>query len=103
LSIGPGKTEDFNVNNDYPNPYISQNDKFTTKLISSVTQNVKINIYNILGQTILNKSLLLLESEEKSFEWNLKNRHGKKVSSGIYFIEIKGEKKRQVEKVTVLN
>ena len=103
VSISPGKTEDFNVYNAYPNPYISQNNKFETKLISPVTQNIKINIYNILGQTIINKDLLLLESEEKSFEWNLKNRHGKKVSSGIYFIEIKGENKRLVKKVTLLN
>ena len=73
------------------------------KLISAVTQNIKINIYNILGQTILIKNLLLLESEEKTFAWNLKNRHSKKVSSGIYFIEIKGENKRQVKKVTLLN
>jgi hypothetical protein len=48
------------------------------KLISAVTQNIKINIYNILGQTIINKNLLLLESEEKTFAWNLKNRHGQK-------------------------
>ena len=45
----------------------------------------------------------IVTAEEKSFEWNLKNRHGKKVSSGIYFIEIKGENKRQVKKVTLLN
>jgi hypothetical protein len=44
-----------------------------------------------------------LESEEKSFEWNLRNRFGKRVSNGIYFIEIKGQRKRDVKKVTVLH
>ena len=102
-TISQGENEDFNINNVYPNPFTSKSNKFKTKLISTITQNIEINIYNTLGRTILNKNLSLLESEEKTFEWNLKNRFGKKVSSGIYFIEIKGQNKRDVKKITVLN
>ena len=102
-TISQGQTEDFNVTNVYSNPYTGNSNKFETKLISAVTQNIKINIYNIIGQIILTKNLSLLESEEKSFEWNLRNRFGKRVSNGIYFIEIKGQRKRDVKKVTVLH
>ena len=43
VSISPGKTEDFNVYNAYPNPLMGQNNEFEMKLISAVTQNIKIN------------------------------------------------------------
>jgi len=102
-TISQGEYEDFNILHVYPNPYTRLSSKFETKLISPFAQNIDINVYNIIGRTILTKSISLLESEEKSFEWNLKNRFGKKVSSGIYFIEIKGQNKRDVKKVTVLN
>ena len=102
-SITRGESEELMIYNTYPNPFIKSNSKFESRLTSTINQNVKINIYNILGNLIVNKNIPLSATEEKTFKWNLKNSFGKKVSSGIYFIEIAGQNKRDIKKVTILN
>ena len=87
----------------YTKPFLKNRSKFESRITSTINQNIKINIYNVLGNLITSKNILLLETEEKMFTWNLKNSFGKTVSSGVYFIEIAGQNKRDIKKVTILN
>ena len=56
----------------------------------------------ILGQSIAKWSVDIDEPGETELLWDRKNASGKIVSDGIYFIEMKGQNKRIVEKVTLL-
>jgi len=76
---------DFNLFQNYPNPF-NPSTKITFNL--PYTVDVKLEIYNILGQKIIT-----LVNEEKtvgahSIQWDGKDAGGKTVSSGIYFYRI---------------
>ena len=61
----------------YPNPCKDHN-KITFK---NLTDQYKIRIYNIAGELIYEKELT---NTNGNAEWNLKNRSGKDVASGVY-------------------
>ena len=65
-------------------------------------QNISTTIYNILGQKVWSSKKLYADSEINDFVWNGINGRGKKVSSGLYFIEIAGEKKTFKHKIIFL-
>lgn len=75
----------------WQNPDISGND------------NYKVSVYNIYGEKVFSEKLTpqILGTIEL-ITWDLKNKLGKKVSSGIYLVEIRGKKMNKVKKFTVL-
>ena len=91
--------KNFGLTQNYPNPFNGQtNIEFQ---ISSLS-NVKIQIFNILGQKI--KTLL---DEEKSpgyytIIWDSKNDFGDSMNSGIYFIKFNSGKFTETKKMTLL-
>ena len=91
--------KNFGLTQNYPNPFNGQtNIEFQ---ISSLS-NVKIQIFNILGQKI--KTLL---DEEKSpgyytIIWDSKNDFGDSMNSGIYFIKFSAGKFTETKKMTLL-
>jgi len=102
VTISDGYNEDLILRRIYPNPYIYNNSEIGIKILSTTPQNVKINIYNILGQSIAKWSVDIDEPGETELLWDRKNDSGKIVSDGIYFIEMKGQNKRIVDKITLL-
>jgi hypothetical protein len=76
---------DFSLKQNYPNPFNpSTSIEFTLPVIS----NVKIQIYNLLGQTVK----VLIDGYKNSgyhkLNWNSDDAGGNLVSSGIYFYEM---------------
>jgi len=102
ITISDGYSEDLVVSGIYPNPFIYKNSKVQIKILSTISQKVKINIYNILGKNIGKWDIDITEPNETIISWDRKNNNGKIVSDGIYFIEIIGKYKRKVRKITLL-
>mgnify|MGYP001986998818 FL=1 len=72
------------------------------KLLSTTPQSITINIYNILGQNIVKWNVDIDGPGETELLWDRKNNIGKLVSDGVYYIEMIGQNKRIVEKITLL-
>ena len=92
--------ENFYLSNNYPNPFNP-----TTSIIFGLSSSadVRINIYNILGQRIFEFSKGRLEAGSYNFIWNGENQIGEKVTSGIYFYEMEaGNEYREIKKMTLL-
>ncbi len=63
----------------------------------------ELNIFTITGEIVFSKTLIGKNiGEIESVSWDLKNKIGKKVSSGIYLVEITGEKMHKIGKFTIL-
>lgn len=95
--------DDFRLGQNYPNPF---NPETTIEYSLPVSGNVRLVVYNMLGQ-IINE----LVNEVKSagtykLSWNASNRAGEKLTSGIYFYELQfdgsGKKYSEMKKMVVL-
>ena len=82
----------------YPNPF---NPETTIKYSLGKPGNVKLSIYNILGENVISYS------EAKSagtfeFKWNGRNSQGQTVNSGVYFYKLETEGFTQTRKMLML-
>lgn len=83
----------------YPNPF---NNQTNIKFQVSNKSNVKLEIFNVIGQKIIT-----LVDENKlpgyySLKWNGKNEGGETVNSGIYFIRFSAVNFSEIKKITLL-
>lgn len=77
--------EDFALHQNYPNPF---NAGTTIEYDLPVPSDVRIYIYNILGQQV---KILVDEQQDagyKTKQWFGKNENGYRVSTGVYFYRI---------------
>ena len=104
ISLSNGSSEGFVISGIYPNPFIQStvNSIITIKIFSSIGQDAIVNVYNMLGQKIINWKIEIPQGKEKDVHWDIKNRYRKSIANGIYFIEIKGKNSNHIEKITVL-
>ena len=79
----------FNLNQNYPNPF---NPSTTIRYKISKSSQIKLTIYNMLGQKIKTLLNLFKNAGEYSAVWDGNNENNNPVSSGIYFyrLEAKG-------------
>ena len=91
IEFKDGFSEDFTMSNPFPNPLFGKPVLFSIETVSK--QKIATSIYNVLGQKVWAPKKGYLDSEINDFVWNGVNNEGKKVSSGLYFIEAVGEKK----------
>lgn len=89
----------YSLENNYPNPFNP-----TTKINFSIAKagNVKLIVYNTLGQeiaTIVNNEL---QAGSHTAIWNGNNKLGKKASSGIYFYRIQSGEFLSTKKMMLL-
>jgi hypothetical protein len=79
---------EFSLEQNYPNPF---NPATTIQFSLPVNSDVKLVVYNMLGQEV---ATLLNEQKNAgghSIVWNSSNTNGVKISSGIYFYELKAD------------
>ena len=72
----------------FPNPFFSKI-KISYKL--NISSYVRVSIYNIVGECIIN---LINEKQDEGLhyiEWDGKNMNGENIANGFYLIEIIGE------------
>ena len=97
IEFKDGFSEDFTMSNPFPNPSFGKPVLFSIETVSK--QKIATSIYNVLGQKVWAPKKGYLDSEINDFVWNGVNNEGKKVSSGLYFIEAVGEKKKFIHKI----
>ena len=79
---------EFRLGNNYPNPFNP-----STKIIFTLPENMQIsvNIYDIKGRRVRTLVAGSYRSGNHYVNWNGDDQYGLKVSSGIYFYELRGE------------
>jgi hypothetical protein len=76
---------DFILKQNYPNPF---NPSTTIEFALPVISNIKMKIYNLLGQTVTVIYDGVKDAGYHKLNWNSEDANGKSVSSGIYFYEL---------------
>lgn len=94
----------FNLEQNYPNPF---NPNTQIKFSLPIASNVKIVIYNLIGEVVSELVNTQLNSGVHSINWYASDNSGKKVSSGVYFYELKangvdGSQFSQIKKMMLL-
>tara|TARA_A100001011_G_C14319237_1_gene849615 strand:+ start:2693 stop:3490 length:798 start_codon:yes stop_codon:yes gene_type:complete len=79
----------------YPNPL---NGNVKISYILNSNENIEINIYDIIGnKKIINKNIVNSNLGINNHSMNIKN-----LNSGIYFLELKTQKRVETKKITIL-
>ncbi len=101
---GTNIPEQFALYQNYPNPF---NPSTTIKFSLPVSSNVKLQVYNLLGEVVKEIVNSNLPAGLHSFIWNADNSKNIKVTSGIYFYRLTadgtdGSKYSEVRKMILL-
>lgn len=95
---------EFTLSQNYPNPF---NPSTKINFTLPQTSDIKLTVYNLLGQTV--KVLIdnQMNAGSHSVLWNADDNFGNKVSSGVYFYELKagsddGSNFNQIRKMVFL-
>lgn len=86
--------ENYRLLDVYPNPF---NLSTVVPFEVSIPENIKITVYDLSGREVEVLTDQLYNPGKYSVRWN-----GKKCSSGLYIIQMKGEKKQSVKKTVLL-
>jgi hypothetical protein len=99
--IDDGETRpcDFVLFQNYPNPF---NPATNIEFVLPKSGQVKIEIFNILGQKIRTLVDECLKPGHKLVDWDGKDDSGKEVSSGIYFYRIATDEFSEAKKMLLL-
>ena len=94
----------YSLEQNYPNPF---NPSTQIKFSLPILSNVKIVVYNLIGEVVRELVNNNLTAGAHSVQWNADDISGNKVSSGIYFYELKangvdGSQFSQVRKMVLL-
>jgi hypothetical protein len=90
---------DFALFQNYPNPF---NPGTNIEFLLPKSGQVKIEIFNILGQKVRTLVDQHLKAGHKVVVWDGRDDWGKEVSSGIYFYQIKALEFSQTKKMVLL-
>ncbi|HDN59981.1 MAG TPA: T9SS type A sorting domain-containing protein [Candidatus Marinimicrobia bacterium] len=82
----------------YPNP---TNSSICIDISGCRDKTLYINVYNLLGQNVFRKRLLLKTNNYK-FTWDFKDSNSRRIPTGIYFIEVRTNNYRKLDKVLLL-
>jgi endoglucanase len=97
---GSNLQERFRLEQNYPNPFNG-----TTLITFTVQQeeNLDFRVIDMLGRTVLKKSLGRCASGEHQLAWSAAGEDGAPLSSGAYFYFIEGTYRSPVRKLMLLN
>ena len=93
------------VGQNYPNPFcVSSGRNIATSIdyVIKKSQNIKIDIYNIKGQKIINLVDKFSTPGKYTVNWNGYSKSGKIISSGVYFFRIKSGNYTSTKKMILL-
>ena len=103
--VGDGLTnalpEDFELGQNYPNPF---NPTTTIPFsINGTAKQVRLNVYNVLGQKVQTMFNGVLQSGSYQFTWNGKNSNGQFAPTGVYFYELSvGKNNTQIKRMLLI-
>jgi len=91
--------ESFSLKQNYPNPF---NPKTTIQYYIPVESNVKITIYDLLGNEITTLVNTIMQKGDYRVDWESKDNVNQTVSGGIYILNIKAGEFVQSRKMVLL-
>ena len=100
IELRDGFSEDFTLKRPFPNPSFGKPITIDLEVING--QEIATTIYNILGQKVWAYTKNYTDSQFNNLIWDGLNMNGKRVSSGLYFIEASGEEKTLRHKIIFL-
>tara|TARA_B100000686_G_scaffold76341_1_gene82290 strand:- start:12634 stop:24201 length:11568 start_codon:yes stop_codon:yes gene_type:complete len=78
-----------NLYPNYPNPFNPlTNIRYDIGLLDGLSQNVSINVYNLLGQRIRRLVENVDQLGQFTIQWDGRNETGKDMPTGIYFVQL---------------
>ena len=89
----------FSLKQNYPNPF---NPVTTIKYQLPFTSDVKLLIYNLLGQEVFRLERFSQQAGEYLVRWDGRNMQGSELSSGIYFYRLQAGDFIQTKKMVLL-
>jgi hypothetical protein len=89
--VTPDETE---LEGNYPNPFSQQT---TVELALSEQADVKVQVYNVLGQQVATVADGQMEAGSHKLEWD-----GSSLSSGVYFVRMKAGDATDTHRITVV-
>ena len=100
IQLSDGFSEDYTFFPPFPNPSFGHSVSINIQVIAE--QLIHANIYDLKGHKIWSRSKLFSTPETETFIWHGKNDKGKRVSNGIYFIQVDGAKHHKTQKIIYL-
>jgi len=94
-----GQPKTFELSQNYPNPF---NPETTINYSLPEQSDVKLLIYNLLGQEVYRFELSGQAAGEHQFTWNGRNQRGNQLSSGIYIYKYSAGDFRRTKKMLLL-
>ena len=93
--------EKFKLGQNYPNPF---NPSTTIPFsINDAASQVKLTVYNVLGQNVRTVFNGVLQNGDYQFTWDGKNNSGQNAPSGVYFYELAvGKSNLQVKRMLLI-
>jgi len=91
--------ESFNLMQNYPNPF---NPTTNIAFDLEYTAEVRLEVYNVLGQAVKTLHTGQLSSGRHQFEWNATDENYAQVSSGVYFYKLSTEFQSQTKKMLLI-
>jgi hypothetical protein len=90
----------FLLEQNYPNPFNG-----ATRITFNVPsdEQLEFHVVDVLGKTVLTRSLGVCSSGEHQFLWSATDRYGSPLSSGTYFFYLEGASRSPVRKLVLLN
>ena len=89
----------FSLSNAYPNPF---NPSTNIQFSIAKTENVKLEVFNILGQKIATLVNSQVKPGNYTATWNGKNEFGNQVASGIYFYRLESQSFNATKKMILM-
>jgi len=94
-----GKLESFSLYSNYPNPF---NPVTNIKYYLNISGDAELSIYNVQGQKIRTLIKEFQTPGAYNFTWDAKNENGSRVSSGMYFYQIKLDNEVHAKRMILL-
>ncbi len=82
-----------------PNPISQQANIF---IPNTKSKDFSLAIYNLKGQKVKEFKFVDCKDENSSIKWNLTNKSGKRVSSGVYFVRYKDSATKSLRKICII-
>jgi flagellar hook assembly protein FlgD len=89
----------FYLYQNYPNPF---NSSTLIKFDLPTPGHVRLTVYNILGQKVIDLENNILPAGTHQIHWDARNANGIKISSGVYFYTIQAENFESAKKLLLL-
>ena len=89
----------FGISSCYPNPF---NPSVTIEYSLEKESNVRLSVYNILGQRVRDIENSYKAPGTYTSIWNGFNNKGEQMPSGVYIIEVNNQESRSIKLITLL-